>query len=153
MKIAHVLIETAHGPLSYGDLASGGRGVTGSEQAMLYLAKAQAAAGHQVLCYMPTESAGFDGGVELLDVRTAWPRLRRMDGVDVAIAWLTADPLRQISDRVLRVHSLQINDWMLCGYGFNQFVDRYVMVSEAHRRHLWGEMGAPAEQDRLWAGR
>ena len=143
MKVVHVLLDTAHGPLTYQDLAAGGRGVTGSEQALLYLARAQAQAGHQVSVYLPTDTPGFQEGLELLDVRTAWPRLRRLDFADVVVAWLSADPLRIAPPTALRVHSLQINDFLLCGAGYEQFVDVYVCVSETHRAHLWTEANHP----------
>lgn len=143
MKICHVLRETAHGPLTYRDLSSGGRGVTGSEQAMLYLAKAQAAAGHHVLIYLPTDTPGHDGGVQLLDSRSAWPRFRRLDGADVVISWTTADPLRNLNPSTLRIHSLQINDWLTNGFEYEKSVDVFVAVSEAHKAHLLGEIGAP----------
>ncbi|MDZ4262018.1 MAG: glycosyltransferase family 4 protein [Pseudomonadota bacterium] len=143
MKITHVLMETAHGPLNYADMASGGRGVTGSEQAMLYLAKAQAEQGNKVVCYLPTEAPGFQNGVEMLDVRTAWPRLRRADSADVVISWLTADPLRHLGPKPLKIHSLQINDWMLCGYGYEKHVDVFVACSNAHKGWLMNELGNP----------
>lgn len=143
MRIAHCLLETAHGPLSYEDLVAGGRGVTGSEQTMLYLARAQAAAGHRVVCYLPTDTPGVYHGVELADVKSAWPRLRKLDGMDVVISWLTADFLRGVSASALRVLSIQINDWMLSTCGFDKFVDVYVSVSDAHKEHLLKEPGSP----------
>ena len=149
LRITHCLMETAHGPLSYSDLVSGGRGVTGSEQTMLYLAKAQAKSGYQVVCYMPTDKPGFFDGVEVLDVRAAWPRLRRTDGADVVIAWLTADFLRDLGPKTLKILSIQINDWMLSTHGFERFVDVYVSVSQAHRAHLWKEDGHPAGMERV----
>ena len=147
--LVHCLLETAHGPLSYSDLVSGGRGVTGSEQTMLYLAKAQAKSGYRVVCYMPTDQPGFFDGVEVLDVRRAWPRLRRTDGADVVISWLTADFLRDLGSKTLRVLSIQINDWMLSTHGFENFVDVYVSVSQAHRDHLWKEDGHPTSMERV----
>ena len=145
MRLVHCLMETAHGVLSYADLVSGGRGVTGSEQTMMYLAQEQAKSGHRVTCYMPTDKPGFFNGVEVLDVRTGWPRLRRTDGADVVIAWLTADFLRDLGPQTLRVLSIQINDWLLSTHGFEQFVDVYVSVSQAHKKHLWSADGHPAE--------
>ena len=143
LKVAHIVRETAHGPLSFSDMTSGGRGVTGSEQAMLYLARAQAALGHDVTCYLPTENPGYQEGVNLLNVNLAWPRLRHLDRADVVISWLTADPLRNANPNSLRIHSLQINDWMLCAYGYAQWVDAYVTCSQAHALHLWREAGNP----------
>src|SRR5438552_19131049 len=104
LRVVHSVYQVAHGTLSFDDIAAGNRGVTGSEQAMLFLAKAQAAAGHAVSCYVPTDKPGMRHGVELIDIRTAWPRLRKMDKADVAIAWLSADMLRQLPDHVLKVH-------------------------------------------------
>lgn len=146
MRITHCLMETAHGALSYADLVSGGRGVTGSEQTMMYLARHQAQSGHRVVCYMPTDQPGFFDGVEVHDVKTGWPRLRKADDSDVMIAWLTADFLRNMGSNTLRVLSIQINDWMLSTHGFTNFVDVYVAVSNAHRRWLSAEQGAPGEE-------
>src|SRR3990167_8526604 len=146
MRITHCLMETAHGALSYADLVSGGRGVTGSEQTMMYLARHQAQSGHRVVCYMPTDQPGFFDGVEVHDVKTGWPRLRKAVDSDVMIAWLTADFLRNMGSNTLRVLSIQINDWMLSTHGFTNFVDVYVAVSNAHRRWLSAEQGAPGEE-------
>lgn len=149
MRIVHVLLEAVHGPLTYADLTSGGRGVTGSEQAMLYLAKAQANAGHHVVCYLPTDGPGYVGGVELVDVRAAWPRLRKMDRADVAVSWLSADPLRNVGPKPLKIHSLQINDWMMCGYDYQKSVDLYVVCTQAHKDFLWTGMGNPGPEARV----
>lgn len=143
MKVVHILPQVAHGSLSWADLTSGGRGVTGSEQAMLYLARAQAEQGYHVLCYLPTETPGFESGVEFLDVRTSWPRLRRADSADVVISWVTADPLRFLGPKPLKVHSIQINDWLMCAFGFEKYVDVFVACSESHRKWLWDEQGNP----------
>lgn len=149
MKISHVVHQVAHGALSYADIASGGRGVTGSEQAMLYLARAQAAAGHQVLCYLPTKAVGFQEGVELVDIEAAWPRLRRLDSSDVVISWLSGDHLRQLGPKPLKIYSYQINDHMLSGFGFEKHVDVLVAVSRAHQQHLLTEPGSPSP-DAAW---
>lgn len=149
MRIVHCLQITAHGPLSYADMTSGGRGLTGSEQSMLCLAKMQAAAGHTVVFYVPTTDRGFREGVEFIDINEAWPRLRRADTADVVISWLSADCLRQLGKKPLKIHSLQINDWLLCGFGYEQFVDMYVAVSKSHQQHLCSEQGNPGP-DAKW---
>lgn len=136
MKICHAMQTTAHGPLCYNDVVCGGRGVTGSEQSLLYLAKAQAEAGHVVTVYCPTDDPGIHEGVQVIDNRGSWPRYRDADYADVAISWLSADFLRQIGDRPLRIHSLQINDWMLSAVNYQNHVDAYVYVSQAHYNHL-----------------
>ena len=143
LRIVHALLETAHGPLGYSDLTAGGRGVTGSEQTMLYLARAQAQRGHSVVMYLPTDKPGYEHGVEILDVRASWPRLRRIDGADVVISWLSADPLRFAGPKALKIHSLQINDWMLCGADYHKHVDVFVACSQAHKEHLLREGGHP----------
>lgn len=148
MKIVHVLLSTAHGSLSYAELSSGGRGITGSEQAFLYLAKHQADLGHQVTCYIPTTQPGFFGGVEMLNTVSHWPRLRRIDTADVVISWLSGDPLRLANPGTLRVLSYQINDHLVSGYGFADFTDVFVAVSKAHRDHLMTEPGHPPDWDR-----
>src|SRR3990167_6058037 len=150
MKIIHVVQAVAHGNISYADIASGGRGVTGSEQAMLYLARAQAKKGHQVIVYLPTERDSFQEGVELLNINAYWPRIRRADNADVVISWLSADALRNISPKALRIYSYQINDHMMNGFGYEKQVDLFVAVSEAHKKHLLTEPGAPPEGSR-WA--
>lgn len=150
MRIAHVLFATAHGPLTYQDLSAGGRGVTGSEQAMLNLAKEQAAQGNHVLCYLPTATPGIDQGVEMLDFDSAWPRLRRLDTADVVISWLSADALRNLNPKQLRIHAIQINDWMINGYEFEKYVDVFVGCSKAHRDHLKSLTRAGAPVDGIW---
>lgn len=149
MIIVHAVHQIAHGPLSFDDVVTGTRGVTGSEQAMLFLAKAQAEAGHRVFCYLPCDKPGLSNGIEFLDIRTAWPRLRRMDQADVVIAWLSADPLRNANPHSLRIHSLQINDWLMCGPNFDAFADVYVSVSQAHKDHLTRQFGSPTD-DHKW---
>mgnify|MGYP001560218825 FL=1 len=148
MRIVHVLHQTAHGPMSYRELTSGGRGITGSEQAYLYLAKHQAALGHQVTCYLPTNHIGFQEGVELIDVMTHWPRLRRMDNADVVISWLSGDPLRVANPKSLRVLSYQINDHMLSCFNYGNYADVFVSVSKAHQDHLLLEPGHPEDLER-----
>ena len=143
LKVVHVLIDTAHGPLSFDDMASGGRIVTGSEQAMLYLAKAQVASGHSVSMYFPTDRPGLVGGVNCFDVRAEWPRLRRLGSADVVISWVSSDPLRQAPASALRIYSLQINDWLLNASRYWEFVDVFVAVSESHLGWLRKEPGAP----------
>lgn len=142
-NVVHVCKDVAHGPLSYRDLTSGGRGVTGSEQSMLYAARAQARQGHRVVCYLPTDTPGLAEGVELLDIRSAWPLLRRVDSADVVVSWCTADPLRMAPSNALRIYNIQINDFLLNGFGYEQYVDVFVCVSQAHRDHLWTEDGHP----------
>lgn len=139
MKIVHIMQSTAHGALSYSDLVSGGRGVTGSEQAMLYLAKTQADQKHQVTCYIPTDTPGFQNGVDVIDVRRTWPRLRRMDTADVVVSWLSSDLLRGLSDKQLRITNLQINDWMMNSNGYEEWVDVFVVCTASHKAHLWTE--------------
>ena len=142
-NIVHICQSTAHGPLNYADLTSGGRGVTGSEQAMLYAARAQARQGHQVVCYLPTNTPGVDEGVELIDIRSAWPLLRRVDRADVVVSWCTADSLRMAPAKAIRIYNIQINDFLLNGFKYEQYVDVCVCVSQAHQAHLWTEAGNP----------
>lgn len=143
MKIVHIVPDTAHGPLSYSDLTAGGRGVTGSEQATLHLARAQVQMGHDVLVYMPTDHPGYSDGVQILDIRMTWPRLRRADTADVAISWISADPLRLLGSKPLKIHSLQINDWLVNAINYEQHVDVFVAVSQAHKAALMTEAMAP----------
>jgi len=143
LRIVHVLQDTAHGNLSFDDLAAGGRGVTGSEQAMLYLAKAQAEIGHRIICYWPTDKPGFSNGVEIRNFTEEWPRLRRMDTADVVISWLSSDPLRNAPEQAVRILSIQINDWLLNAPDFDRYVDGYVSVSNTHRDFVWTLPGAP----------
>lgn len=145
MNICHILPHTAHGPLSFSDLVSGGRGVTGSEQAMLYLAKYQVVDGHRVVVYMPSDGPRFHENVEILPIDGSWPRMRKASHADVVISWLSADPLRQLGLGVKKVHSIQINDWLLNSSEYWRWVDLFVCVSESHRRHLWNTTGAPSE--------
>lgn len=147
-QIVHAVHQVAHGPLSFDDLSEGKRGVTGSEQAMLFLARAQAAAGHRVFCYLPCDAPGESLGVELIDIRKAWPRLRRTDQADVVVSWLSSDALRGVNPRAVRVHSLQINDWMMSGPNFDQNVDVYVAVSEAHKEFLMRQTGCPNQGEK-----
>lgn len=133
MKIVHVLLNTAHGPLSYIDLRSGIRGVTGSEQAMLYLAREQSRLGHDVVVYLPTKNPGkTEEGVRLFEVARAWPRFREADDCDVMISWLSCDPLRHAPQHALRICNIQINDWLPTADGFEAFTDLFVSASEAH---------------------
>lgn len=141
MRIVHAMSTVAHGPLCYNDLVGGGRGVTGSEQSLLYLAKAQAEAGHTVIVYCPTDTPGWHSGVQVIDHRESWPRYRHADDADVAISWLSADFLRRIGSKPLRIHSLQINDWLLSTVDYHEHVDAYVYVSNAHRAHLQKDHG------------
>ena len=143
LRIVHTMNNTAHGGLQYEHLTSGGRGVTGSEQALLYLAAGQAALGHEVTVYVPTDSPGYAYGVEVLDYASAWPRLRKMDMADVVISWLSADSLRGVPDNKLRIHSVQINDWWINALNYQSWVDVFVCVSEIHRDFLWSQTGNP----------
>lgn len=143
LSIVHIMNMVAHGSLSPDDLRAGGRGVTGSEQAMFYLSKAQAEQGHRVILYTHTDKPGFYDGVEVIDSRLAFPRFRRADAADVVISWISADPLRGVSPKALRVHSLQINDWFLCAWGYEKYVDLYVAASETHRLWLMAERNNP----------
>jgi len=145
LKIVHCMNMTAHGNLSPKDLQAGGRGVTGSEQAMIYLAQMQAKMGHKVYCYYPTATPGNYDGVEVMNFDPAYPRFRRADGADVAISWLSADFLRNFPEKTLKIHSLQINDWMLNAAGSAEYADVRVAVSEAHRRHLLTQDACPGE--------
>lgn len=145
-RIGHVTLQTAHGPLSYSDLVSGGRGVTGSEQSMLYLALAQVRMGNQVVCYLPTRNPGFHEGVELLDADQAWPRFRRLDSCDVVISWVTADPMRQLGPGALKVFSVQVNDWLLNTFAYQDHVDVTVAATKAHQGWLLQELGAPGPE-------
>lgn len=146
MKIVHAVRETSHGSLSYADLTSGGRGATGSEQSMLYTAMYQAQVfGHEVSVYLPTDTPGIMNGVECLDVRSSWPRLKRMDKADVIISWTTADLLRDQPDTKLRLYNPQINDWWTNGYDYQKWVDSFIFVSEAHRQHLLSQTGNPGK--------
>lgn len=145
MKIVHTLVRAAHSTLRFEHIGAGDRGVTGSEQAMLYLAKDQVARGHHVVCYFPTDQPGFHEGVEVLDATSAWPRFRRMERADVVIAWLSADPLKVAPPSALRIHSLQINDWLMNAPGYHAHVDQYVFVSQAHKAHLSTAFGFPED--------
>lgn len=148
MRIVHILSRTAHGPISFSDLVTGGRGVTGSEQTMLLLARAQALRGNEVVCYLPTRQPGVQEGVELIDIDSTWPRLRRIDSADVVISWLSADGLRNVPSRAVRICNLQINDWLLCAPRHESYTDVYVLCSEAHRSHMLKQHNAPVDQSK-----
>ena len=145
MQIVHTLYATAHGDLRFEHLSSGKRGVTGSEQALLFLAKAQAEAGHDVTCYMPVDKPTTTHGVKILDSAAAWPRYKKADTADILISWLTADPLRNAGPKPLKILNVQINDWWLNSYDFHKHVDVFITCSEAHRKYLLSCAGAPTE--------
>lgn len=148
------MVRVAHGLLHYDDLTSGNRGVTGSEQSMLFTAAAQAEQGHQVSIYCPTDKPGFarvpgwqgerQTVVEMIDSRVAWPRMRKMDNSDVAIAWLCTSSMYRAPASVLRVLNVQINDWDMNDIeGFESSMDGWVAVSEQHKAHLLSKRWAP----------
>jgi glycosyltransferase involved in cell wall biosynthesis len=145
MKIIHILMATAHGHLSPSDILAGNRGVTGSEQAMLFLARQSARRGHRVVVYLPTKTEVIDEGVCYLDYTTEYPRLREMDTADVVVSWLSADPLVRCRTDQLRVHSIQINDWLLNSAADPQYahVDVFLCVSQAQSEWLWRAQDAP----------
>lgn len=145
MRLCHIVPNVAHGPLSYSDLTSGGRGCTGSEQATLHLARAQAAMGHDVIVYVPTDNPGYVNGVQLIDIRAAWPRMRRADTSDVVVSWIGADPLRGLGPKPLKIHSLQINDWLINTADYAKYVDVFVAVTKSHQAHLLTETLAPVD--------
>lgn len=151
MRIVHILIVCAHGGLCPRYLTEGNRGVTGSEQAMIYLARESARRGHRAIVYAPGAEEGLYDGVTWLDLDKAYPRLSELDGADVVVSWLTADPLQRCRPEQLRVHSIQINDWQMGNDRSPDYahVDVFQCVSQAQSDWLWRAEGHPAERDRI----
>ncbi len=139
---------TAHGNLSFRELVTGNRGVTGSEQALLYLAQALGEAGHEVLCYVPTGAVSKTGNVTLRDSQTSWPRFEEADDADIAISWLSASFLRDVGPEKLRINSVQINDWRLSTPDYQNTVDAFVYVSKAHQAHLRTQIGYHYQEEK-----
>jgi len=151
LKLIHVLGSTAHGTLGPADILTGNRGVTGSEQALLFLARESARRNHRVVVYLPTERETIDGNVCYLDYRKEYPRFREMDTADVVISWLSADNLLRCRPDQLRIHSIQINDWLLNSNRDRTYphVDVFVCVSQAQSEWLWKAHDAPYARDRI----
>jgi len=150
-KFVHVLGSTAHGTLGPADILTGNRGVTGSEQALLFLARESAKRNHRVVVYLPTEKETVESGVCYLDYRKEYPRLREMDTADVVVSWLSADHLLRCRPEQLRVHSIQINDWLMNSNRDRHYphVDVFVCVSQAQSEWLWKAHDAPYARDRI----
>ena len=150
-KLVHLLSSTAHGTLGPIDILTGNRGVTGSEQALLFLARESARRNHRVVVYLPTEKETIDSGVCYLDYRKEYPRFLEMDTADVVISWLSADHLLRCRPDQLRVHSIQINDWLLNSNRDRHYphVDVFLCVSQRQSEWLWKAHDAPYERDRI----
>ncbi len=151
MRIVHLLATTSHGTLSPADVYSGQRGVTGSEQSMLYLARDSVQRGHRVVVYLPINEEIIADGVSYLDVRKEYPRLRELDDADVAVSWLSADALFRCPEKALRIHSIQINDWLTNAnvQGNYPHVDVFLCVSEAQQKWLWEATNHPNDTERV----
>lgn len=152
MKVIHIMRFVAHGGLSPEDMTSGNRGLTGTEQTLIAFAEASAGLGHRVVVYVPTPKPFLHNGVWYMDVEAEYPRLAELDGADVVVAWLSADPLHWLPDSVFRVHVLQINDWSMCSTGPETnyaHVDRFIAQSRPHAAWLWGRAGSPKADERI----
>ena len=138
MRLVHVLAEVPHGSLDPASIFSGNRGLTGSEAAMIYLARYSATAGHEVVLYCPVVADCEHAGVTFLNYRTHYPMLEQCEKADVVISWLTSDHTLRCRKSQLKVHSLQINDWGMNSDRKGDYpnVDVFVCVSEAHRDWL-----------------
>lgn len=116
-----------------------GRGLTGSENSFFNAARALAARGHEVIVTCegkgPSKPAQLEGATFIPlpdhDSTSFLPR-----DCDAYLSWNEPDLLRFVPEKKARIEVHQINDYGFAMAGFDYYVDKYVCLSETHKKRL-----------------
>lgn len=123
-----------HGNFNVPDLFTK-RAVTGSESCFFNFIRGMSERGHQVDAFCDVQSP-HKADKELAGAHV-YPFTQGISSnYDAFLSWNEPDLLRGVPQGKFRVCVQQLNDFMYCQPGFDQFVDLYVMPSETHRKYL-----------------
>ena len=117
-----------------------GRGLTGSENSFFNAARSLSARGHEVIVTCdgkgPSKPPVLEGCTFIPIPKTQDTPSYLPKDCDAYLSWNEPDLLRFVPAEKVRVNVHQINDWGFAYAGFNPFVDKYVALSEAHKKRL-----------------
>lgn len=149
LKIAFIFGRWAskyHGAFDIKHLFEGGRGLTGSENSFFNAARAMAGLEHEVIvcCDVAGEKdVAVIENVEALNGASVISQPIAYDvpahlpkDFDAYLSWNEPDLLRFVPKTAARIECHQINDYFYCSQGFQDYVDKFVALSQTHRTHL-----------------
>jgi glycosyltransferase involved in cell wall biosynthesis len=148
MKIAAIYATQAMGrPLDVATIESSPRGLTGSEQAAIGYATGLALLGHEVTMFCNVVADQAYKGVAFKHDSHWEPA--QADYFDAAVAFMQADPLFGVPEKVLRIFNMQCGDFGGQPAGWEQHVDLLCSLSHTHAREMKSTTALPADKWRV----
>lgn len=149
MKIAIILgpVSTSQRPLDFwfNNIFTNNRGATGSDIAFCMIAKEFQKLNHEVHMFtshaQPHHKPDTWEGCRLHNLSEVTIIID--DSFDAIISLNEPDVFRILTDKPLRLCYQFLNDFKYCQAGFEQYVDQWVYVCEAHKDYLFTQSETP----------
>lgn len=149
MKIAVILGPMSIGsrPLDfwYNNIFESSRGATGTDIAFCMISKELQKLGHDIHMFtihaQPDHKPDVWEGCKLYNFMDVYKIID--DSFDSIISLNEPDVFRGINSNAIRICYQFLNDFTYCQFGFDNYVDHWVGVCEAHKNYLLSQPVAP----------